>query len=77
LIEHRPVIPIRIGEHMLQALLIGLYHRLFHALHVLALGLHQPFEGVACGLKDRAVFALKMPLITVVKAHKAIGNSIN
>ena len=77
LIEHCPVVPIRIREHVLEALLVGLHHRLFHALHVLALRLHQPFEVIACGLKDRAGFALKMLAVTSMKSQKAIGNFIN
>jgi hypothetical protein len=50
---------------------------LLHALHVLALRLHQPFEVIACGIKDRAVVALKMPLIASMKSKKAIRELIN
>lgn len=71
------MIPIRIGEHRLQALFVGLGHRLFHTLHVLAPRLHQSFEVIACGLKDRAGLALEMIAIAPMEAQKTRGHLIN
>jgi len=71
------MIPIRLAEHVLQALFVGLDHCLFHPFHVLALRLHQPVEILSRSSKDRPGLALEMAAIARAEAEKLVGNLMN
>ena len=77
LVEHRLVIPVRVAEHVLETLLIGADHHLFHPLHVLVLGLHQAFEVIARRSEYRTGTALKVRGEAVVKPQEAGCQIIN
>jgi hypothetical protein len=51
LIQDRTMLPRRLGEQVLEALLIGAGNTLFHAFYVLSVRLHQTVEIVCGGMK--------------------------
>jgi hypothetical protein len=77
LVQHGPLIPRRVSEHVLQLLVVRLNDRLFHPLHVLACRLHQTLEVVSGGAEYRAGLALKMRQVAPMEAKKSICDPIN
>jgi hypothetical protein len=60
LIQDRTMIPLGLGEHVLETLVVGTCNRFFHPFHVLSVRLHQTVEIVCGTMKYRPCLAAEV-----------------
>src|SRR5208282_4301053 len=74
--HYRPVVPGRMGQEMLQSLVVGVRHDFGHPLHVLAFGLDQAAQILLRLVEQASGAATEMWRETSDNANEAIGQLV-